>query len=173
MKFQLIILKLPFLLAKVLEEVYKIYNSICTAYVNELLESVRNMYGARNKYNIVQIKCRTIKFCINSFTHEGVKLWNELILEFYHQLNILKVLWLLLAAEHVDVITVFYVYYIKCDYFIIYAHVTPLSHLHCTHPFTSIVHYNSVCFIVGQYYVTLNVTIDLFYRRYIKFYSIL
>ncbi len=40
------------------------------------------MYGTRNKYNIVQIKCNTIKYGINSFTYEGAKLWDELKQDF-------------------------------------------------------------------------------------------
>ncbi len=55
---------------------------LCPAYVDELLERVQNMYGTRNKHNIVQIKYRTIKYGINSFTHEFVKLWNELKQDF-------------------------------------------------------------------------------------------
>ncbi len=76
------------------------------------------MHGTRNKYDIVKVKCRTIKYGINSFTYEGAKIWNGLRqdFKFYHQLKILKVLWSLLTAEHVDVSTVFYVYYVKCDY---------------------------------------------------------
>ena len=45
-----------------LEGVYKIYHSIYALFVNELLERVQKMYGARNKHNIVQIKYRTINY---------------------------------------------------------------------------------------------------------------
>ena len=59
-----------------------IYHSLCPAYVNELLERVQHMYGTRNKYNSVQIKCRTIKYGINSFAYQGAKVWNELRQDF-------------------------------------------------------------------------------------------
>ncbi len=62
----------------ILEDVNKAYHSICPANVNELLEGVQNMYGTRNKHNIVQIKCRTLNDGINSFTYEGAKRWNKL-----------------------------------------------------------------------------------------------
>ena len=40
------------------------------------------MYDTRNKYNIVHIKCRTIKYAINSFTYAGAKRWNEVSQDF-------------------------------------------------------------------------------------------
>ncbi len=73
------------------------------------------LFCYRNKHNTVQIQCRTTKYGLFHTKVPNSRMnWGK-ILKFYHQLKI-WVLWPLLTAEHVDVPTVFYAYYFKCDY---------------------------------------------------------
>ena len=70
--------------------------------------------STRNKYNI-QIKCRTIKYGISSFTHEGANLW-----------NVLRQDWPLLTADNADVLLFLCVLFQMWWFiFIIYAPLKP------------------------------------------------
>ncbi len=137
----------------ILEEVYKIYHSIYPAYVNELLERVQHMYATGNKCTIVQIKMQNDKIWYKLFyVHVWrCQIWNELRQDFKLLPSI---------KDFKGAMASFNGRTCGCSFCVlcvlitsnltVYVHLTP--HLHCTHPFTGIFHYNSACFIfiVGQ-----------------------
>ncbi len=63
-----------------LREVYTIYNSMCSPYLNDLnvFDRVQTIYDTRNKNSIAHNKCLTTMYGIDSFQYQGAKLWNEI-----------------------------------------------------------------------------------------------
>ncbi len=77
-------------------------------YPNDLFHRVKTMHGARNKYSIVQIICRTIKYGTAYLTYQGVKPRNKLTPHFkcLPSVEDFNVLWLFLSVAHVYLLTV-------------------------------------------------------------------
>ena len=65
-------------LRTMLIEVYKVIYKLGPQYLHDLIEMKEHAYGMRNVKTVVQPKCKSTKYGIQSFRYQGAKLWNEL-----------------------------------------------------------------------------------------------
>ncbi len=66
-----IVLRMETKARAVLEEVYKIYDSMCPTYLNDQLKRCQNMHDTRNKNLSVQTKCQTTRYGIDFYLSGG------------------------------------------------------------------------------------------------------
>ena len=59
-------------------EVYKICNGYSPKYLCDLIETKSTPYNIRSKHNLIQPKCKTVTYGLNSFRYKGPKIWNQL-----------------------------------------------------------------------------------------------
>ena len=71
-----------------LMEVFKIYNKQGPLYLHDLLLQTGNEKSLRNNYSLVQPKCFSSTYGLNSFSYNGARLWNNLSNDFKRTSNV-------------------------------------------------------------------------------------
>ena len=69
-------------------EVYKILNGYSPVYLEDLLQVKDNIYNMRSKTRLVQQKCNTVTFGLQTFSYKGSKIWNELPASFKNVISL-------------------------------------------------------------------------------------
>ena len=59
-------------------EVFKIVNNIAPTFIENIIALKRSQYSLRNDTSAVIPRANTTKYGLNSFAHEGARIWNRL-----------------------------------------------------------------------------------------------
>ncbi len=56
-------------------EVYKALNELSPKHVQDMIEKSARDYNLRASSPLIQPKCNTVSYCLNSFRYKGPKIW--------------------------------------------------------------------------------------------------